>query len=153
MNAAGKRRRAAYFPPQELRARILKVRRRYFITRSEDYEKPFIDDEGEIQIEAVIEDVSGKHRKHLGEAISVTLLSARRYAPEDKAPATFFGSVTLRGSQRSVLAYLPSRPFWNVPALISDGAELLELTFTPMRRGFVDLLSVHVTDEPTMIST
>ena len=150
MNAVRRFKRAKYVPPEELRARILKVRRHYFITRSDDREKPFIDDEAEIQIDAVIEDVSAKHRKHLGEAISVTLLSARRYAPEDKAPTSFFGSVTMRGSQRSALAYLPPVPFWNVPTLIRDGAELLELTFTPMKRGFSDLLSVHITDEPTV---
>jgi hypothetical protein len=153
MSATPKRRRAKYVPPEELRARILKVRRRYFISRSDDYEKPLIDDEAEIEIDAVIEDVPRRHRKHLGEEIKISLLSAKRYAPEDKAPTTFFGSVTMRGGQRSALAYLPSQPFWHVPALISEGAELLELTFTPARRGFAHLLSLHLTDEPTTMLT
>lgn len=151
MKAARKSKRAEYVPPEELRARILKVKRRYFISRSDDYEKPFIDDEAEIEIDGVIEDLPVKHRKHLGEAISISLLSAKRYAPEDKAPTTFFGSVTLRGSNRSALAYLPSMPFWLVPDLIRNGAELLELTYTPMKQGFAHLLSVHVTDAPTVL--
>jgi hypothetical protein len=57
----------------------------------------------------------------------------------------------MRGSQRSVLSYLPSTPFWNVPVLISGGAEILELTFTPRKQGFAHLLSVHITDEPAVL--
>jgi hypothetical protein len=143
--------KAKYVPPEELRARVLKVSRRYFIGRSDDYEMTFIDDEAQIEIAAVIEDASGRHQKHVGEEISISLISAKRYAPEDRAPTTFFGSVTMRGTQQSALAYLPSMPFWSVPDLIRDGSELLELTFTPMKQGFAHLLSVHLTDEPTVV--
>jgi hypothetical protein len=140
-----------YIEPEELCARILKVRRSYFISRTDDYKEIFIDDEAQLEIDAVIEELPRRSRKHLGEAISISLLTARRYAPEDKSPTSFFGSVTLRGSNRSALAYLPSLPFWHMPDLIRDGAELLELTYTPMKQGFAHLLSLHLTIEPTQV--
>ena len=65
METREKSKRAKYVPPEELRARILKVRRRYFISRSDDYEKPFIDDEAEIEIDAVIEDIPRSCRCNL----------------------------------------------------------------------------------------
>jgi hypothetical protein len=129
----------------------VKVRRRYFISRSGDYDNPFIDDEAQIEIDAVIEDAPRRHRKHLGEVMKVSLLCANRYAPGDESPTAFFGSVTIRGQQRSTLAYLPAQPFWQLPAVIHDGSDLLELSFTPTKQGFAHLLSLHVTDEPTAV--
>jgi hypothetical protein len=150
MSSLQKRKGGEYVQAEELRARVLKVRPRYYISRSDDYEKPVIEDEAELEIEAVIEQVSFRHRKHVEGTMSVSLLSAKRYAPEETNPTMFFGSLTLRGGQRSALAYLPSRPFWHLPRLISHGADLFEFTFTPLQRGFAHLLSVHVTDEPTV---
>lgn len=151
MKRIGKKARREFVEPEELRARILNVRRRCYISRSNDYENPLIDDEAEIEIEAAIEHISARHQKRLGETMSISLLAANRYAPEEGTPTYFFGSVTMRGDYRSALAYLPSPPFWEIPALIGHGALLIELTFTPMKQGFAHLLSLYVTDEPTTV--
>ena len=132
--------------PEELRARIQTVHRAYFISRSDVRGENFIDDEAEIELQAVIEHVSTRHLKHLGQPITISLLSARRYSPKDHDQTAFFGSVTLRGTQRSALAYLPSEPFWHLPACISGGANLVELTFSRMLRGYSDLLSLNIAE-------
>ena len=135
--------------PEELRARIRTIHRAYLIGRNDVRGESFVDDEAEIELQAVIEHVSARHLKHLGQPITISLLSARRYSPKDQHPIAFFGSVTLRGTQRSALAYLPSKPFWHLPACISGGASLVELTFSPSLRGNSDLLSLNITERPT----
>jgi hypothetical protein len=40
--------------PEELCARVLSVRRRYYISRSDLDDKQFMDDEAQLEIEAVI---------------------------------------------------------------------------------------------------
>jgi hypothetical protein len=147
----GKIKRKKLEEPEELRARIRAVHRAYFISRSEVRGETFIDDEAGIELDAVIEHISTRHLKHLGQAITISLLSARRYAPEDRDPTAFFGSISLRGTERSALAYLPPRPFWHMPACIDDGAGLVELTFSPMLRGFADLVSLNITERPTSV--
>jgi hypothetical protein len=51
----------------------------------------------------------------------ISLLSARNYSVQKQTVSAFFGSLTLRGSQRSALADLPPKPFWELPAIISGG--------------------------------
>jgi len=42
-----------------------------------------------------------------------------------------------------VLAYLPSQPFWALPELISAGAQFIDCSFEPMKRGYGDLLNIY----------
>ena len=121
--------------------------RRYFISRSGVGADSLIDDEAQLEIEATIKAISPAHKKYLGQAMHVSLLSAQRYSGETQSVSAFFGSLTLRGSRRSALAYLPPKPFWELPAMIAGGARWLNLGWTSMHRGYADLTSLFVGDE------
>jgi hypothetical protein len=142
-----RKRKSKVVEPEELCARVLSVQRRYYISRSDLGDKRFIDDEAQLEIEAVIESISTRHRKHVGEPLNLSLLSAHRYEPEERRSTAFFGSVSIRGTDRSALAYLPPQPFWALPDVICDGSKVIELTFTPMHRGFAHLLSLYVAEK------
>jgi hypothetical protein len=107
-------------------------------------EGAFIDDEAELVIEAVIEAISPRHASHVGQPITIHLLHAQRYAAEAENTPSFFGSVTFRPGQRSVLAYLPQAPFWELPHMIETGASLLQLKFVQQNRGYGELLSIYL---------
>lgn len=138
--------------PEEISARIVASRRSYFISRSEAGEDTFIDDEAEFEIEPVIEKSSKRHRRNLAQAITISLLSACRHAPERSSNSSFFGSVTLRGSDRSAVAYLPAETFWHLPSMLLAGCNVVEFSFTRLRRGFAHLLSLQLTDQPSGVS-
>ena len=121
--------------------------RKYFITRTDVGAAARIDDEAQLEIAGTIEAISPAQKKHLGAAMHISLLSAQNYSAESKTVSAFFGSLTLRGSQRSALAYLPPKPFWELPAIISGGSYWLCLGWNSMRRGFADLTSVFVGDD------
>ncbi len=129
--------------PGELSAQIRDISRTYFISRSEVGEGAFIDDEAELVIQAVIETINCRHGDHVGQPTTIHLLHAERYS-ETPHSSSFFGSVTIRGAQRSALAYLPRAPFWELPHMIESGASRLELRFLPLRRGYGELLSINV---------
>lgn len=131
----------------EIWGRIHSVRRNYYISRSGLGEASRCDDEAVIELATTVEAVSPEYRKHLGQPFSVSLLSARTYSDDPAEPASFFGSVTLRGSQRSALAYLPPAPFWAAPTLIRDGASLICVGFEPMARGFASVTSIFLGDD------
>lgn len=133
--------------PVELTARIVSVSQNYHISRSNGRAGTFVDDEAAVEIEAVIETISKRHRKLLGEPISISLLHAVRYKGEKEDISPFFGSVTLRGGQKSVLAYIPAEPFWRVPEMVERGANMVEAHFSPTRHGFGELLSFFVGSE------
>lgn len=128
-------------------AKIEGYTRKYFISRSDVGNDRLIDDEAQLEIEATIQAISPAQKKHLGAAIQISLLSAQNYSSDKQPVSAFFGSLTLRGSQRSALAYLPQKPFWEFPALIAGGSDWLCLGWDSMHRGFADLTSVFVGDE------
>lgn len=139
--AAPSRKRAKGVEPEELMARILSYARNYFIALPGVGREGFGDDEAALEVEAIVERVSARrHSKHVGERVSFRLLHARRYQGPDERSCSFFGSVTFWGSQRSVLAYLPREPFWELPALIDAGAKIIQCTYAPMRGGHAELL-------------
>ena len=133
-------------------ARIHSCRSKYYISRNDlaRDEVCRIDDEAQLEIVATIEVITPAQRAHLGEQIFISLLAATKYAPEDRS-APFFGSVSLRGQQRSALAYLPSRPFWELPAIIRGGAGNICLGWTSMRRGYAELGSIFLGDDEDRI--
>src|SRR4051794_1003737 len=103
--------RVAQPDPEELTARIVGVRQTYYISRADGRGATLVDDEAILKIEATIASISKRHRKHLGEPISISLIHAARYTGGKHDISRFFGSVPLRGGQRSALAYLPVEPF------------------------------------------
>jgi hypothetical protein len=121
--------------------------RKYFISRTDVSADGRIDDEAQLEIAGMIEATPPAQKKHLGAAMHISLLSAQNYSVEKQTVSAFFGSLTLRGSQRSALAYLPPKPFWELPVIISGGACWLCLGWNSMHRGFADLTSVFVGDE------
>jgi hypothetical protein len=100
-----------------------------------------------LEIAATIEAISPSQKKHLGAEMDISLLSAQNYSRGSETASVFFGSLTLRGSRRSALAYLPPQPFWQLPALISEGANWLSLGWSEIHRGGADLMSVFLGDE------
>lgn len=130
--------------PEQLTARFVRFKRNYFISRHNTSSDALVDDEATLVIDAVIEEISPRHQHTAGLSMEIWLLCARVYADEPSSETRFFGSVTLRGKQRSALAYLPDKPFWNFPDLIREGASLFEFRFTPLIRGYGDLLSLFL---------
>jgi hypothetical protein len=138
--------KVVHVEPEELIARIVSVRHNYFISRADGRGGTLVDDEAILDIEGAVTSISKRHCKHLGEPISISLIHAARYTGWKQDISPFFGSVRLRGSQRSALAYLPVEPFGRLPQLIDRGAQFLELRFSPLRHGFGELLSLYVAD-------
>ena len=131
----------------EVWIRVASYKRKYYISRPEHGLAGRTDDEAQLEIEATIEAVSPPHKKHLGATLELSLLSAQDYSSERSTVSPFFGSVTLSGSQRSALAYLPPKPFWELPSVIGSGATWISLGWSSMHRGYADLTSVFVGDE------
>lgn len=141
-----RRKRTGYVPPEEIVARIERHRLSYYLSRPDNLDPSGLGDEALLDIDAVIEMASPRHRSQVGETIEITLACARTYRPEDanspqNRPVLF--GVTLTKSQRSSLSYLPGEAFWPIPSLIKDGLYThIELRFSPLFRGQGDLLSI-----------
>jgi hypothetical protein len=116
----------------------------YYISRDEleggEYR---VDDEAQLEIIGTIDAITRAQRKHLGAELQVSLLAAERYGPKEAAPIAFFGSMNLRASQRSALAYLPSRPFWALPGLMR-GEVWISIGWKSLQRGYGEVASVFV---------
>jgi hypothetical protein len=128
--------------PEEFTARVISFRQSYYISRSDGRGGSLIDDEAILEVEATIDAISERHRKHIGECISISLLNANRYTGERGDVSPFFGSVTFRGTQRSALAYLPAGPFATLPQLIERGADTVQVQFSALRHGWGELLNL-----------
>ena len=126
---------------------VVSYKRKYYISRTDIGPQGRIDDEAQLEIVATAEAITRAQKKHLGETMYISLLCAQGYSEERPTVSAFFASITLRGSQRTALAYLPPTPFWELPAVISQGATWLCLGWSSMHRGYADLTSVFVGDE------
>src|SRR4051812_42078855 len=103
----------------EVWAKIISHKSSYYICRHEDgSDEHGVADEAQLQIICMIDAITSGQRKHIGEQLIVSLVAAVKYDLKGHPSLPFFGSVSLRGSQRSALAYLPSKPFWALPNLI-----------------------------------
>jgi hypothetical protein len=129
---------------ENLSINIRSFSRNYFIARSGSGDDAFTDDEAILDIDGIIERAEGRSGRHLEQPISVRLLSSKRYVKSEARDCHFFGSVTLRGRQRSALAYLPSEVFWELPFLLREGASVVQLTFERMTGGYGDLVSLYI---------
>jgi hypothetical protein len=128
--------------------RITSYKRKYYISRTDrGDETTRTDDEAQLEIRGTIVAITPAQKKHLDAAMEISLLCAQDYSPGSNKASPFFGSVTLRGSQRSALAYLPPKPFWELPGLISEGSNWLCLGWSAIHRGWGEVTSVFVGDE------
>lgn len=59
--------------------------RKYFISRSDVGADSLIDDEAQLEIEATIKTISQAHKKHLGDAMHISVLSRRGMAARSRA--------------------------------------------------------------------
>jgi hypothetical protein len=130
--------------PEQLTAGVVTFRRSYYLSRQDQSEEASADDEAALIINATIEHITERHKRVLGEPIEIQLLCAQRYGRKSGSETSFFGSVGLRGRNRSALAYLPKGPFWELPKLINEGASLFLLEFSPLWRGHGDLMSLFI---------
>ena len=130
----------------EVWAKVTSHRSSYYISRTDVDDKSYIDDEAEVELLAKIDAISTSQAKHLGQDMAVSLLAAERYSPNETTSSPFFGSVNLRGSRRSALAYLPAIPFWALPQLIHAREVWLCVGWTFMKRGSADLASLFIGD-------
>jgi len=138
-NAKANSRGGSAVSPEEMTAETRGFSLNYYLSRYGPGSEALVDDEAALIIDAVVDKISDRHRAHVGEPIEIMLLPAQRYPRNPASYLLFFGSVTMRGQQRSALAYLPSRPFWEMPSLIERGASLVQLHFEGLYRGHGDL--------------
>lgn len=127
--------------------RIESFTRKWYISRTDLSAAERVDDEAQLELVATIEAITPAQKKHLGASMDISLLSAQVYSADGSSGPPFFGSLTLRGAQRSALAYLPPRPFWQLPGLIEVSSTRLSLGWDSMHRGAADLVSLFVGDE------
>ena len=137
--------------PEELVARVNSFRQSYFISRSAGRTGTYVDDEAILEVTATIASIAKRHKKRVGDEISLSLIHAVRYKGETHDRSPFFGTVNLRGAECSALAYLPAKPFWQLPTLIERGADRIELRFSPLHSGCGELLSFFLGNEEELV--
>lgn len=144
------KKRSVRVETEELSIRLVSFRRNYFIARRGTGHATFADDEAILDIDGIIERAARRSARRVDHSISVRLLNSTRYAQNERRDCRFFGSITLRGQQRSALAYLPSEVFWGLPSLFGEGASVIQLTLEPLAGGYGDLVSLYIAspDDP-----
>jgi len=132
--------------PELLVARIESFAQSYYIAQDRARD-PSVEDEALIDITAIIEDISKRHKKLIGEKIEITLACSR--VVEDSGPAVardhaFLLTMNLRKGYRGCMVYMPRDPFWAIPRMIETGRVThIEARFEPIRYGDGELLSLH----------
>ena len=104
-----------------------------------------------IDIVALIERTSPRHKHHCGEPIDITLACAQTFKDDTQTPSgerPLLLSMNLRKNQRSLMAYLPSTAYWAIPQMIESGRIThIQAMFAPLMRGHGKLLSVYLMPE------
>jgi len=130
----------------EVWAKIVSFRPKYYISRSGIADDCRIDDEAQLEVVAIIDAISAAQGKHVGQEMDISLLATESYTPREFTTPKFFGSVNMRGSHRSAMAYLPSAPFWALPDLICGRDAWVCFGWEPMHRGYGQLTSFFIGD-------
>ena len=130
----------------EVWAKIVSFRPKYYISSTNVGDDRRIDDEAQLELVAIIDAISPTQRKHLGQAMDISLLATESYTPRELTTPKFFGSVNMRGSHRSAMAYLPSAPFWALSDLIRGREAWMCFGWAIMHRGYGQLISFFVGD-------
>ena len=138
--------------PELLVARIESFTQSYYIAQDRAQGLP-TQDEALIDITAIIEDISKRHKKHLGQNIDIALACTRVFngdGPISVGDHTFLLLMNLGKDYRGCMAYLPSDAFWAIPRMIETGRVThIEARFAPTRYGNGELLSLHFLPQPT----
>jgi hypothetical protein len=141
------KRKAPRPEPEKLIARIESFEQTYYIGQL----GKGAEDEALIDIVARIERVSPRHKQHLGELIDIRLACARSFngdGPTAASDKPFLMFMNLSKNHRSLMAYLPSSPFWSIPQMIEAGRVThIDVRFAPLHRGSGDLESVYLIPE------
>lgn len=137
-------------PPAEyLSARIDTVAQTYFI--SADDPGPRVEDEAILSLVGVIERISPRYERFLGQSLEMAFVCARSFQakePTPKADRPLLLPLELRKDRRSFMTYLPGDAFWALCRMIP--ARLVthvEARFSGLRYGTADLLSVYFSGE------
>ncbi len=137
----------------ELVATIEKVEHSYYISEYRHLDAP-AGDEAIIELTGRIEQISPRHKKHLGKPIEMSLACERSFDREERKPPSghpFLLNLNLRKDCCSLMAYLPADALWELPKMIDRGAIThLEARFGESWRGSADLLSLHFASLPKL---
>lgn len=138
--------------PELLVARIESFEQSYYIAQDRARD-PSVADEALINLTAIIEDISKRLKKHLGEKIEITLGCSNLVEGSHPAAARdqpFLLMMNLRKDYRGCMVYMPRDPFWAIPRMIETGRVThIEARFAPIRYGDGELLSLHFMPQPT----
>lgn len=131
----------------EVWAKIISHKSSYYIGRhGNGGDQDGAADEAQLEIIGTIDAITSGQRKHIGEQLVVSLVAAVKYDLKGDSSSPFFGSVNLRGSHRSALAYLPSKPFWALPNLIGNRDAWVCVGWNSLHGGYAQLDSLFVGD-------
>jgi hypothetical protein len=135
-------------PPDSLTVRIESVAQTYFIA-ADSHAGFRVEDEAILKIKSVIEAIGPRHQRFLGQPLEMDFICARSFAskePTPKADKPMLLPLELRKDRRSLMVYLPSDAFWGLSGMVSAGLiSHVEASFSGLRYGTADLLSVHFT--------
>lgn len=141
--------------PELLVARIDHFEQTYYIAEDRTHQVP-VQDEALIEITGTIEDITRRHKKHLGQEIEITLGCAHSFSDDEPTVARdkpFLLMMNLRKNHRSCMAYLPNASFWAIPRMIeTNRITHIEARFDPIRYGNGTLLSLYFTPQVRLIS-
>lgn len=142
-------RKTATEPPLDsLTARIEAVAQTYFIA-ADGHAGSRVEDEAILNITSMIEAIGPRHQRFLGQMLEMSFLCARSFAskePTPKADKPVLLPLELRKDRRSLMVYLPSDAFRGLSRMIPAGLIThVEASFSGLRYGAADLLSVHFT--------
>jgi hypothetical protein len=145
-------RRSAPRPvPESLTARIGTVAQSYFIAEEGDAGTR-VTDEATISAVGVIERIDPRHQRFLGESLEMAFICGRSFERKGPTPTSdkpVLLPLQLGKKQRSLMVYLPSDAFWGLSLMIPAGLIThVEASFSALRYGTADLLSVHFSQKP-----
>lgn len=131
--------------PGRLVATIETVEHSYYVSQYREHGNWF-DDEAILDVIGKIEEISPRHKRHLGRRIEMSFACSRRFTKEATEPEgkPFLLNVNLKKDRCSFMAYLPADAFWALPGMIASKAVThIEARFSEPHYGSADLLSVH----------
>jgi hypothetical protein len=138
-------------PPDSLTARIETVAQTYFVA-VDGHAGSRVEDEAILNITSVIESIGPRHQRFVGQPLEMDVICARSFAGKEltpKADKPMLLPLELRKDRRSLMVYLPSDAFWGVSRMTSAGLIThVEASFSGLRYGTADLLSVHFSRKP-----
>ena len=138
-------------PPDTLTARIETVAQTYFIS-AEGHTGRGVEDEAILSVVGAIECIGPNYQRFLAQPLEMAFICARSFDRREPTPTAnkpLLLPLQLGKRQRSLMVYLPSDAFWGLSRMIPAGLVThVEASFSGLRYGTADLLSVHFTRKP-----